>query len=199
VSVRFSRFASAVFSGAGARFGGRAAMALLWASSRPLGVAVALWVLANALVPTAVVIALGAVVAAVPAASAHGLASAAGADLVLRLVVAALVYAVSLVLSPIGGALSTAARARITGALQARLLDAVSAPIGIQHLEDQQVLDRLWTAEGSLTGYFPGDARSPGPACWPAGSPGSSAAWPWPSTTGGWAWPCWSSGWWCAG
>ena len=69
-----------------------------------------------------------------------------------------MIYAVSLVLDPIGNALSTAARARITGELQARLLAAVSKPVGIGHLEDAAVLDRLARAEGTLTGYFPGDA-----------------------------------------
>jgi ATP-binding cassette subfamily B protein len=72
--------------------------------------------------------------------------------------VAAVIYAASLVADPVGGALGTAARQRVTGGLQARLLRAVSAPVGISHLEDQETLDRLARAEGSLTGFFPGDA-----------------------------------------
>jgi hypothetical protein len=47
------------------------------------------------------------------------------------------------VLDPVGAALGTAARVRITGRLQARLLTAVSGPVGVGHLEDAGVLDRL--------------------------------------------------------
>ncbi len=54
--------------------------------------------------------------------------------------------------------MGTAARARITTDLQGRLIAAVCGPVSVGHLEDQAVLDRLARAEGSLTGYFPGDA-----------------------------------------
>src|SRR6202012_471914 len=42
--------------------------------------------------------------------------------------------------------------------LQARLLPASTAPATVAHLEDEDTLNRLASAEGSLTGYFPGDA-----------------------------------------
>lgn len=87
-----------------------------------------------------------------------GIGSPAGHRLVAALVVAALIYGASLILDPVGGALGTTARQKITGKLQARLPTAVSAPATITHLEDQDTLDRLARAEGSLTGYFPGDA-----------------------------------------
>jgi ATP-binding cassette subfamily B protein len=116
------------------------------------------WMAASALVPALVVVALGAVVGAVPAAVEHGLGSSAGHHLIGLLVLAAVTYAASLILDPVGAALGTAARARITGRLQGRLLTAVSGPTGIGHLEDAAVLDRLARAEGSLTGFFPGDA-----------------------------------------
>jgi ATP-binding cassette subfamily B protein len=73
-------------------------------------------------------------------------------------VIAGAIYAASLLLEPVGTALATAASVRITGALQGRLLRAVSAPVGVSHLEDGDTLDRLARAEGSLTGFFPGDA-----------------------------------------
>jgi ABC-type multidrug transport system ATPase subunit len=56
------------------------------------------------------------------------------------------------------GALGTAASQRISGQLQARLLTAVTAPATVAHLEDEETLNRLAAAEGSLTGFFPGDA-----------------------------------------
>jgi ATP-binding cassette, subfamily B, bacterial len=116
------------------------------------------WLVGGALAPSLVIVGLGAVVGAVPDAIAHGMGSASGHRLVAALVVAAAVYAFSLIVDPIGSALGTAARARITGQLQGRLLDAVCGPVGVAHLEDPAVLDRLARAEGTLTGFFPGDA-----------------------------------------
>jgi ATP-binding cassette subfamily B protein len=145
-------------SARGERTKGREAWLLLWRTDRKLSVLVICWVAAGALLPGLVVTALGVVVGLLPGAIRDGLGSASGHRLVLALVVAALIYAVSLVLDPIGNALGTAASARITGDLQGRLLASVSQPVGVGHLEDAQVLDRLARAEGSLTGYFPGDA-----------------------------------------
>jgi ATP-binding cassette, subfamily B, bacterial len=140
------------------RASGRQAWQLLWSSSRAIGILVALWVVATSLAPAAVVVALGAVVGTVPNAISNGLGSPSGAALWLALGVAAVVYAFSLVLDPIGTALGTAARTRITSSMQQRLLAAVAGPVGTAHLEDPAVLDRLSRAEGSLTGFFPGDA-----------------------------------------
>ena len=137
---------------------GRQAWSLLWTASHRLGILVGASVVVNALMPALVVGALGAVVGFIPGAVEHGMGSAAGSRLVGALVVAGLLYAFSLVLDPISGALGTAANARITGALQGRLLAAVSGPVGVGHLEDSAVLDRLSRAEGSLSGFFPGDA-----------------------------------------
>jgi energy-coupling factor transporter ATP-binding protein EcfA2 len=120
---------------------------------------------AGAVFPTIVVITLGLVVGAIPGTVEHGIGSAAGHRLITALVLAALVYGLSLIVDPVGNALGTAASARITGQVQERLLTAVAGPVGVSHLEDTAVLDRLARAEGSLTGFFPGDA----PVTW-AGS-----------------------------
>ncbi|HEX5117546.1 MAG TPA: ABC transporter ATP-binding protein [Pseudonocardiaceae bacterium] len=145
-------------SARGERTSGREAWRLLWRTDRPLSVLVICWVIGGALLPGLVVTALGVVVGLLPGAIRDGLGSGSGHRLVVALVVAALIYAVSLVLDPIGNALGTAASSRITGDLQGRLLASVSQPVGVGHLEDARVLDRLASAEGSLTGYFPGDA-----------------------------------------
>jgi ATP-binding cassette, subfamily B, bacterial len=142
----------------GDRLNGRQAWRLLWAASKPLSIGVLAWAALDAIDGPLVVGALGFVVGAIPDAVKDGMSSAAGRRLVAALVIAALLYTMSLVLDPVGGALSTAARQRITGQTQARLLTAVTAPASIEHLEDQDTLDRLARAEGSLTGYFPGDA-----------------------------------------
>jgi ATP-binding cassette, subfamily B, bacterial len=137
---------------------GRRSWRLLWASSKPLSAAVLAWAAASALISPLVVAALGLVVGAIPGAIEDGMSSLAGDRLILALVVAGLLYGTSLILDPVGNALGTAARQRITGQLQARLLRAVTAPASTGHLEDQDTLNRLAAAEGSLTGYFPGDA-----------------------------------------
>jgi ATP-binding cassette subfamily B protein len=105
-----------------------------------------------------VVAALGYVVGAIPGAIEDGMSSAAGHRLIAALVIAALLYAASLILDPVGAALGTAASQRIGGQLQARLMNAVTAPATVAHLEDQETLNRLASAEGSLTGFFPGNA-----------------------------------------
>ena len=78
--------------------------------------------------------------------------------LIAALVIAALLYAASLILDPVGAALGTAASQRIAGQLQARLITAGAAPATVAHLQDQETLNRLASAEGSLTGFFPGNA-----------------------------------------
>jgi ATP-binding cassette, subfamily B, bacterial len=142
----------------GSKLSGRQSWRLLWESSRTLSLGVIAWAAADAIDGPLVIGALGVVVGAIPAAVAGGLSSTAGHRLIGALIIAALLYTASLVLDPIGGALSTVAHQRITDRLQARLLRAVTAPATIAHLEDQDTLNRLASAEGSLTGFFPGDA-----------------------------------------
>jgi len=142
----------------GDRISGRQSWRLLWESSKPLSLGVLAWAAADAFDGPLVVGALGVVVGAIPNAVEDGMSSAAGRRLIAALVIAALLYTASLVLDPIGSALSTASRQRITGRLQARLLRAVTAPATVAHLEDTDTLNRLASAEGSLTGFFPGDA-----------------------------------------
>jgi ATP-binding cassette subfamily B protein len=142
----------------GSKLSGRQSFRLLWESSRTLSAAVLAWAALDAVDGPLVVGALGFVVGAVPGAVRDGMSSAAGHRLIAALVIAALLYAASLILDPVGGALGTAASQRISGQLQARLLTAVTAPATVAHLEDEETLNRLAAAEGSLTGFFPGNA-----------------------------------------
>jgi hypothetical protein len=114
--------ASLVISGS--KLSGQQSWRLLWESSRPLSIGVLAWAAADAIDGPLVVAALGAVVGAIPAAMAGGLSSPAGHRLIGALIIAALLYTASLILDPIGGALSTVAYQRITDGLQARLLRA---------------------------------------------------------------------------
>jgi ATP-binding cassette, subfamily B, bacterial len=152
------QLATSASASRGERLSGWQAWRLLWASSKPLSAGVLAWAGLDAIDGPLVVAALGFVVGAIPDAVRGGMSSPAGHRLIAALVIAALLYTMSLVLDPVGGALSTAALQRITGQTQARLLAAVTAPVGIAHLEDADTLDRLARAEGTLTGFFPGDA-----------------------------------------
>ena len=142
----------------GNRISGRQSWRLLWASSKPLSAAVLAWAALDTFDGPFVVASLGYVVGAIPDAIRDGMSSAAGNRLIAALVIAALLYAASPILDPIGAALGTAASQRISGQLQARLLTAVTAPSTVAHLEDEETLNRLASAEGSLTGFFPGSA-----------------------------------------
>jgi ATP-binding cassette subfamily B protein len=142
----------------GDRATGRQAWLLLWRSSRPLAGVTVAWMIATAAMPALVVIALGVVVGDLPGAVIHGIDSADGHRLIVALILAAITYGASLIVDPIGTAIGTAAKVRITADVQTRLIAAVSGPVGVAHLEDAGVLDRLARAEGSLTGFFPGDA-----------------------------------------
>lgn len=142
----------------GDRLGGWQVWMLLWRSSKALSVGVIAWVAAGAVVPSLLIASLGYVIGAIPGAVRNGLNSPSGGQLVMALVVAGVIYGISLILDPVSGALGTAAHQLITGQLQARLLRAVSGPPTIAHLEDRETTDRLSRAEGTLTGFFPGDA-----------------------------------------
>jgi len=85
--------------------------------------------------------ALGVVVGQLPGAIRDGMASDAGRRLIIALVVAALIYAFSLILDPIGNALGTTAKSRITGSQSASGLSiqrapsrlAIAAPISLRY------------------------------------------------------------------
>lgn len=158
MTVKLSSAIGSTVRPGGDRASGRQAWMLLWRSSRPLAGAAVAWMIATAAMPALVVIALGVVVGDLPGAVVHGIDSADGHRLIVALILAAVAYGASLVVDPVGAAIGTATKARITSDVQTRLMAAVSGPVGVAHLEDADVLDRLARAEGSLTGYFPGDA-----------------------------------------
>ena len=135
------------------------AVRLLVASSPWSAVALVVWIVANAVTPNIVRVALATMVGAVPAAVREGgWSSPAGHRVAIALVVTAVSFLGSLVLEPWFELLQTIIKARLTYRLQARLMAAVSGPTQIAHLEDSSVLDRVAMAEGTLTTYAPGDA-----------------------------------------
>lgn len=141
-----------------ARSGRIMAIRLLAETSKGWAAFLAAWVLVGAVLPNLTLVAMGVVVGRVPAAAHGGLSSPAGHRLIESVVVAGLLFLGTLLLGPVQVALSAVLRVRLTYRMQARLMAAVSGPVGIAHLEDQEVLDLLTRAQGSLLSYFPADA-----------------------------------------
>jgi ATP-binding cassette, subfamily B, bacterial len=134
------------------------ALLLLWRSSRPLSALAGVFVLAEGALPVLVLVAMGRVTGAIPGAVVFGLSSSQGHTLLINLAEAGGVYALSLMRGPLEDALTAAATARVEAEMQRRLVQAVCAPVGIEHLEDQEVLDRLASARGELLGGQPSGA-----------------------------------------
>ncbi len=131
------------------------ALALLWQASRGLSLLAVLFIIAEGVLPVLVLVLMGRVAGAIPDAVTYGLSSPQGQRLILALALAGLAYALSLMRGPLEDALTAASAARVDGLMQRRLVQAVSAPTGIEHLEDQDVLERLSSARGELLGGKP--------------------------------------------
>lgn len=134
------------------------ALRLLVETSKGLTVAAFAFVAAEALLPSLTLIAVGHATGDIPAAVHGGLSSTAGHRLEAALLVAGVVYALFLLRGPVESVLVAMVRARLVADLQRRLVGAVSAPVGIGHLEDPEVLDRLASARGELSTDQPADA-----------------------------------------
>jgi ATP-binding cassette subfamily B protein len=134
------------------------ALLLLWQASPVLSLIAVLFILLEGALPVLVLVLMGRVVAAIPDAVAHGLASRGGHHLTASLAKAGVVYALSLLRGPAEDALTAAATARVDALMQRRLVRAVCAPIGIAHLEDRDTLERLASARGELLGGQPAGA-----------------------------------------
>jgi ATP-binding cassette, subfamily B, bacterial len=116
------------------------------------------FVLAEALLPNAALVAVGRATGYIPAAVADGLGSDAGRRLLAALSIGGVLYALSLLRSPLEDFLAARCNLKLGAFLRQRLVAAVSAPYGIEHLEDPEVLDRLFSATGELLDAQPADA-----------------------------------------
>ncbi|MGH2851497.1 MAG: ATP-binding cassette domain-containing protein, partial [Solirubrobacteraceae bacterium] len=134
------------------------ALLLLWHASPALALLAVAFVLAEGALPVLVLIAMGRVTGAIPGAVLFGLSSPQGNHLLVYLAEAGAVYGLSLLRGPVEDALTAAASARVDALMQRRLVAAVCAPIGIEHLEDEQVLEQLSSARGELLSSQPSAA-----------------------------------------
>lgn len=131
---------------------------VLWETSRPLAVAVGLFVVVEGLLPPLALVALGWATGHIPAAVRDGLDSHAGRALLVSLGVGAGAYGLSLLRGPLEDLLTASTSAAVSTTLQRRLVAAVCAPAGIEHLEDPATLDRLAAVTGELGTTRPADA-----------------------------------------
>jgi ATP-binding cassette subfamily B protein len=113
---------------------------------------------ANAVLPILVLVALGLVIGDLPAAIRQGMSSAGGHRLELALAFTCVAYLANLLLGPYQDILTLVVRTRLNDDLQARLMAAVSEPTGVAHLEDPELLDKLAWARGELLNVQPSDA-----------------------------------------
>ena len=130
----------------------------MWQATRPLSLLAALFIVAEGALPVLVLVAMGRVTGDIPGAVEHGLSSGDGHRLIAALAVAGGIYALSLMRGPLEDALTAAVSARVDVLMQRRLVTSVSAPVGIEHLEDETLLDRLASAQGQLLSNQPSNA-----------------------------------------
>lgn len=150
-------FVSAIRAGI-ATSGRLRAVRLLFETSKGWSLAVAGLMVANAVLPILVLVALGLVIGDLPAAIRQGIGSAAGHRLELALVFTCVAYLANLLLGPYQDIVTFIVRGRLQDDLQARLMVAVSEPTGVAHLEDPELLDKLAWARGELLNVQPSDA-----------------------------------------
>jgi ATP-binding cassette subfamily B protein len=131
---------------------------VLWETSRGLTVVVCSFVLLEGLLPPLALVALGSATGHIPAAVRNGLDSAAGRALLVSLAIGAGAYGLSLLRGPFEDLLSAYCSTAVAATLQRRVVAAVCAPAGIEHLERPETLDRLAAATGELTTTRPSDA-----------------------------------------
>ena len=116
------------------------------------------FVLAEGALPVLVLIAMGRVTGRSPARWSMAWAPRTGTGCSSSSRWRAGIYAVSLMRGPVEDALTAAATARVDVLMQEQLVGAVTAPVGIEPLEDQDVLERLASARGELLGSQPAGA-----------------------------------------
>ena len=155
---RSPRTLAAAFGARIAASGRLRAVRLLFEMSKGWFLAVTVLMVANAVLPILVLVALGLVIGDLPAAIGQGMSSAGGHRLELALAITCVAYLANLLLGPYQDILTLVVRTRLNDDLQARLMAAVSAPTGVAHLEDPELLEKLAWARGELLNVQPSDA-----------------------------------------
>ena len=109
-------------------------------------------ILISGLLPAAFSLATGVLAQRVPPAVGQGIGSPSGRGLVIALLVAAAVYVIIQIVGPVRATVSEVLLRRVDASLSLKLMQLVSTPRSIAHLEDAQVLDRIAQAQGAVNG-----------------------------------------------
>src|ERR1700682_3118357 len=89
-----------------------------------------------------------------------------GSSVVTPLALMAAIFALQRIIDPIREEIGATMWPRIDEWLGDRIMAAVSAPAGLQELEDPAVLDRIAQARGAVTGFTPGQAAQEFSTLW---------------------------------
>nr|QEO74447.1 ABC transporter ATP-binding protein [uncultured bacterium] len=127
-------------------------------ASLPLTVAVAAALAAGVALAVGFIAVTGRLVGTVPAAVRDGFDSEAGRRLIGYLAAAAIIFVVQEVLGPIRDFLAESLGRRVDAHLRGRVMTAALAPVGIAHLEDPDLLDKVSMAQHvGIANVTPGD------------------------------------------
>jgi ATP-binding cassette, subfamily B, bacterial len=114
----------------------QALLTLLWRSSRPLSLAAGIIPVVRGLLPTAIILATGALVGAIPGAIAHGLASSDGRNAVRALIIIAVAFLANGAGEAVSGLVQRTLTARFALTVHDTVARATAHPTGITPLED---------------------------------------------------------------
>lgn len=130
----------------------------LWKCSRGLAVTSLVLTLITAALPNLLILAMGQLIVRTERMVATDPGHGAIGPLVAPLTAVGVAYGLSLFIVPIRDALDQISRVRLTYVTQRRIMDAVTAPVGIGHLDDRQIAGRMEIARGTLGSFYPADA-----------------------------------------
>lgn len=131
-----------------------ATLRLLPETSTRLTLCVVVLILLTSLLPVGFALATGALVGSIGAAVADGWGSPAGRRLVVSIVAVVTLFALQQLSAPALRSLAESLGRRLEGRLRARVMDATLAPMGVAHLEDPEVVDRVADAQSIGTGQI---------------------------------------------
>jgi ATP-binding cassette subfamily B protein len=112
-----------------------------------------------AMLPAAFTVATGSLVGAITSATGKGMASAEGRHVAILIATVAALFLVQQVIVPVVEILKTQLGWRVSEGVHLKVVAGTCSPVGIGHLEDPAVLDKLSLAQGAGSGNM-----GPGPA-----------------------------------
>ncbi len=119
----------------------------MWRASPPVATLLIVSIIVPAFLSGGFVIATGVLVDAVQKVARDGMSSPAGHTVTVALVVAGILYALQMVLHPLGAAAADVLGRKLEGRMRGIVMRSVLAPPGVAHLEQPDVADRISMAQ----------------------------------------------------